>query len=147
MIKIAIAMNTDHSFYHNNPYTASKFAVYTIIKNQDKVKYSLSAIFENPWLSQMSKAFEYDEINCSCSHICKSSLEHTCSHYAMLDVIGGCNYFLADHYCDNTKKALQNAGVTIFKIPPIINKVDIAIKNFLLGAMYASTVQHIHNAS
>jgi len=146
-MKIAVAMDLDHTFYHKNPSTAPKFAIYTIKGEKSEVTYALSAIFENPWYSKKANIIQNEEINCECSIERQEDLDHACSHYAVLDVISGCSYLLADHYCNNTLKALKNGGVSIFKIPFMIRDIEIAIKNFLIGALYASTVQHIHHAS
>ncbi len=146
-MKIAIAMTSNHRVYHNNPCTAPKFAIYSIHKEKAEVSFSLNAIFDNPVSSRNAEAFRDEEINCDCSVERQKDFSHACEHYALLDVIGGSSYLLADKYCKNTLRSLNNGGVSIYKIPSIIHEVDIAIKNFLLGAYYASTVQHIHHAS
>ena len=146
-MKVAIAMTSNHNVYHNNPCTAPKFAVYTIEKEDKQIRYALSAVFDNPALAKNAHTFTDAEIYCRCNIDQQNDFSHACQHYALLDVIGGSNYLLADKYCQNTLRSLNNGGVAIYKIPSIINKVDIAIKNFLLGAHFASTVQHIHHAS
>lgn len=146
-MKIAIAMTSNNRVYHNNPCTAPKFAIYTIDKENMQVSFSLSAIFDNPVSTKNSQAFTDEEKNCDCSIERQKDFSHACEHYALLDVIGGSTYLLADKYCQNTLKSLNNGGVSIYKIPTIIHDVDIAIKNFLIGANYANTFQHIHHAS
>jgi predicted Fe-Mo cluster-binding NifX family protein len=146
-MKIAIAMTLNDRVYHNNPCTAPKFAVYSIDKKEDAVVYSLNAIFYNPASTKKVTAFTDDEINCSCSTERQEDFSHACEHYALLDVIGGSKYLLADQYCKNTLRSLKNGGVAVYKIPSIVHDVELAIKNFLLGVYYASTVQHIHHAS
>lgn len=146
-MKIAIAMTSNNRVYHQNPCTAPKFAVYSIDREKEEVMYSLSAVFDNPTSMKKEKEFTDEEVNCNCSVERQEEFSHACEHYALLDVIGGSNYLLADQYCKNTLRSLNNGGVSVYKIPSIIHDVEIAIKNFLVGAYYASTVQHIHHAS
>lgn len=146
-MKIAIAMTSDNRVYHNNPCTAPKFAIYTIDKENMQVRFSLSAIFDNPVFTNSSQTFTDEEKSCDCSIERQKDFSHACEHYALLDIIGGSTYLLADKYCQNTLKSLNNGGVSIYKIPTIIHDLDIAIKNFLIGAKYANTFQHIHHAS
>jgi len=146
-MKIAVAMDLDHSFYHKNPSTAPSFAIYTIEGTKEEVLYTLSATLKNPWSAQEGNFFKPEEIDSACSLERQANLDHSCSHYALLDILSGCSYLLADNYCTNTLKALNNGGVSVFKIPMIIHNIDTAIKNFLIGAQYANTIQHIHHAS
>lgn len=146
-MKIAIAITSDNHVYHNNPCTAPKFAIYTINKDNVQVSYSLTAVFDNPSFTQNAQAFSDEEKSGTCSIERQQDFSHACEHYAMLDVIGGSSYLLADKYCKNTLKSLNNGGASIYKIPTFIRDVHIAIKNFLIGANYANTFQHIHHAS
>ncbi len=146
-MKVAIAMTSNDRVYHQNPCTAPKFAVFAIDTEEDVVTFSLSAVFYNPAFEKKVKAFTHEEMSCNCSIERQEDFSHACEHYALLDVIGGSNYLLADHYCKNTLRSLNNGGVSVYKIPSIIQDVEMAIKNFLLGAYYASTIQHIHHAS
>lgn len=146
-MKVAIAMTSNNRVYHDNPCTAPKFAVYTIHKENLQVTFSLNAVLDNPVYTKNVKAFTDDAINCGCSIEQQQDFTHACEHYALLDIIGGSSYLLADKYCKNTLKSLNNGGVSIYKTPSIIHDVEIAIKNFLIGANYANTVQHIHHAS
>ena len=146
-MKVAIAMTLNDRVYHQNPCTAPKFAVYSINRDKDEVVYSLSAVFYNPVSEKKEQDFTHEEMNCSCSVTRQEDFSHACEHYALLDVIGGSTYLLADQYCKNTLRSLNNGGVSVYKIPSIIHDTEMAIKNFLLGAYYASTIQHIHHAS
>jgi len=146
-MKIAIAMTSDNHVYHSNPCTAPKFSVYTVKKENAQVSFSLSAIFDNPASVNDAQHFKDEEINCNCSIERQNDFTHACEHYALLNIIGGSSYLLADKYCKNTQLSLHNGGVAIYKIPPMIRDVNTAIKNFLLGANYARTVQHIYHAS
>lgn len=146
-MKIAVPVGKQQTFYHSNPYTAPRFAIYLIEGDRENVSFSLSAVLDNPWSEQKCDAFEEGETECSCSSELQKDMQHICGHYALLDVVGGCSYLLADRFCKNTSHALKNGGVTLFKIPGIIHDVEIAVQNFLIGASLASTIQHIHNAS
>jgi predicted Fe-Mo cluster-binding NifX family protein len=75
------------------------------------------------------------------------SIGHICEHYALLETISNCNYLLASNYCENTFNTLSKGGIIIFKIPRIIKNIDIAIKNFLIGASFANKLQNIHHIS
>ena len=146
-MKVAIAMTAKNRVYHHNPCTAPKFAIYSIIKEKEEISFCLSAVFDNPSLKRGTTSFSEDEKNGSCSLESQQDFSHACEHYALLDVIGGSDYLLADKYCKNTLKSINNGGVSIYKIPSFVHDVDIAIKNFLIGANYANTVQDINDAS
>ena len=146
-MKIAVPLNDTFTFYHRNPFTAPKFAIYSIEGDRSHLTFGLFAVVENPWSAINDGGFEESQIACDCDSKQCTNMHHVFEHYALLDAIGGCSYLLADHYCDNTSRALNNGGIKVFKIPPIINKIDSAIKNFLIGASLASTFKHIHHAS
>jgi predicted Fe-Mo cluster-binding NifX family protein len=57
---------------------------------------------------------------------------HKCEHYSLLETLHDCSYLLANRYCRNTQKSLKQAGIKIFKLPVIISRLDIAIKNFII---------------
>ena len=144
---IAIPLHKNTTLYHDNPCTAPKFGIYNIEGNRTNICFSLITVVDNPWCGVKCDQFGQDQIACSCDPERKKNMRHISEHYALLDAIGGCSYLLADHYCDNTSRALQKGGVKVFKIPPIIDKIDNAIKNFLIGASLASKVQHIHHGT
>ena len=146
-MKIAVAITSDNRVYHSNPCTAPKFSVYNIEKIDTQVTFSLSAVYDNPASGKHAQDFSEEEINCTCDMERQEDFSHACEHYALLEVIGGSSYLLADKYCRNTQRSLRNGGVAIYKVPPMIREVDTAIKNFLLGANYARSVQHIYHAS
>jgi predicted Fe-Mo cluster-binding NifX family protein len=146
-MKIAIPLNDQLSLYHSNPCTAPKFAIYAIEGDKTHLSFSLFSIVDNPW-SRLTCADNADKaIACDCDPDRRNSLRHISEHYVLLEAIGECSYLLADHYCDNTLRAMKNGGIRIFKIPSIIKQTDMAIKNFLIGAQLANTMQHIHHAS
>lgn len=145
-MKIAVPIGQELTIYHDNPFTAERFAIYSIEGHQTNVQFRLSTIVENPCIS-LNNNFEEPHVKCSCNDEDRKDLRHICEHYSLLEAINGCSYLLADHYCENTGRSLHNAGVKIFKIPAIVNNVENAIKNFLIGASLASTIKHIHHAS
>lgn len=147
VMTIAIPLNNMQMFYQFNPHTAPKFAIYFIDGDKTNITFSLRTIVDNPWSNLRLDSFEEEQIKCRCDIERRNSMRHKCDHYALLDLIGGCSYLLANQYCENTAKSMKNGGITIFKIPPIINKSEIAIKNFLIGESLANKVQYIHNAS
>lgn len=146
-MKIVIPLNSDLNFYHDNPITAPRFAIYIIDIKRSYVRSSLETIIDNPWNSTNNGKYQSSQIRCACDKDTCSDLGHISEHYFLLDSIGGCDYLLADHYCKNIHRALVNGGISIYKIPPFIHKSDYAIKNFLLGASLANTIQNIHHAS
>jgi predicted Fe-Mo cluster-binding NifX family protein len=146
-MKIAVPLNQQMTLYHDNPCTAPKFGIYTIEGDASDIRFSLSRVVENPWFEPKCNDFGEDQITCSCDAERRSNIRHICEHYALLDAVNGCSYLLADRYCENSFRALRNGGVKVFKIPPIIERIDSAIKNFLIATSLASKVQYIHNAS
>lgn len=146
-MKIAIPLHQQLTLYHDNPCTAPKFAIYLVEGDRSNISFKLSHIVDNPWSGLKCNTFEDEQVSCSCDIDRRKSMRHIAEHYALLDAIGGCSYLLADNYCDNIIRALENGGIQVFKIPPIVNKIDNAIKNFLIGASLASKLEHIHHAS
>lgn len=146
-MKIALPLNEKMSLYFDNPHTAPRFAIYNIEGTRDNIRFSLSSIVQNPWHSIKCNDFEEEQLKCNCSDERKNSIKHKCEHYSILESIKGCTYLLAYRYCLNTKQSLKNSGIKVLKVPPIINTIDMAIKNFLIGASLASTIKHIHHAS
>lgn len=146
-MNIAIPLNNNLSFYHSNPITAPKFAIYHIDSKKSRVRTSLDSIVDNPLNSTNQGNYTVSQIECACNVDKCSDITHISEHYVLLESIGDCEYLLADHYCDNINRALLNGGITIYKIPPFIHKPDNAIKNFLLGASLASTIKQIYHAS
>ena len=146
-MKIALPLNPELTFYHQNPFTAPKFAIYTIEGERMHMTFKLSEVVDNPCCDLNGGQFEENELGCSCDESQCTDMRHLFEHYALLDAIGGCSYLLVDRCCENTARALSNGGVQVFKIPPIIHRIDSAVKNFLIGASLASTFKHIHHAS
>ena len=146
-MKVAIPLDEKQTVYHNNPFTAPKFAIYNIDIDRFDVHFTLNNIVESPWGSSSYKKFKENIINCTCNKKTQDNIRHICEHYSLLEVIADCNYLLADHYCINTSRVLNKGGIKVFKIPSIINRTDLAIKNFLIGASFANRIQDIYNVS
>lgn len=146
-MKIALPVIDTSTIYKDNPYTAPQFAIYNINRDKDNISFGINTIIKNPWNTSAHKKFSEDQLKCKCSHGKKENIEHKCEHYVLLSLIYDCSYLLANKYCSNTEISMRNSGITIINIPPIINQIDSAIKNFLIGASIASTHKHIHHAS
>jgi predicted Fe-Mo cluster-binding NifX family protein len=146
-MKIAVPVNDLLNVYKHNPHTAPKFAIYELVKLNNEVHFSIGSVIDNTFSLHKNHLFCSDEIMGDCSKKDKEDITHKCQHYSVLEMIGGCSYLLANHYCDNIKKSMKQSGIEVFKIPSIINKTDIAIKNFIIGGLIASKIEHIHNVS
>ena len=147
-MEIAIPTDDQNVIYRDNAYTAPKFAIYSVVLEDKKnISFHLKSIVENPLKTLKCDGFEIEELSCKCESRSSNNIRHVYEHYALLDAIGGCSYLLANRYCKNVVRSMNNGGIIIYKIPPIIKKIDTAIKNFLIGASFASPAQHIHHAS
>lgn len=146
-MKIAIPVDKDLMLYSENPYTAEKFAIYSIKGDANNISFDMVKIVDNPRSNQVSDGLEEIQKKCACDKERQDDMQHICDHYSILETIKSCNYLLSAKYCKNTYKTLQNGGITVFKIPTIIKKTDSAIKNFLIGASIANRIQNIHHAS
>lgn len=146
-MKIALPVNDMLTLYKYNPHTAPKFAIYTIVTVGDELHFSLHCVLENKLSKHNNHLFNTEEMTCNCHLEEKNNLSHKCEHYSPLELIGDCSYLLASSYCENTKASMEQGGVILFKVPSIINKVEIAIKNFLIGGSIATQIKQIHNVS
>ena len=146
-MQIAIPTDYDDAIYQDNAYTAPKFAIYTVVPENEKVVFFLKNIVENPLRKMKSGSFDEAQLKCSCDTKYSSELTHIYEHYSLLDSISGCSYLLANCYCKNVARSMKSGGIIIYKIPSIIKQTDTAIKNFLIGASFANTSQQIHHAS
>jgi len=144
-MKVAIPVDNNGVLYTHNPYTAPQFAVYEILGDKDYLHYKLIETRQNPKHTLMKQCFDNSQIHCDCLEEDANCFLHICEHYSLLEIIVGCEYLLAVRYCQNTVYTLGNGGIKIFQIPTIIKQTEIALKNFLIGAEYASKVSNIHN--
>lgn len=146
-MKIALPMDENLSFYKDNPHTAPKFAIYDIETVQSSIHFSLNSIIDNQLSRVKNHEFDESEKKCDCDTQRQSNLRHKCDHYSLLEELSDCSYLLANKYCKNTQMAMSLGGIKIFKIPPIINEIDMAIKKFIIGDSLASQIKQIHNVS
>jgi len=146
-MKIALPIKDTLNIYKDNPHTAPKFAIYIIENINNTIHFSLHAIVDNPLSDLKCHQFTEEEKTCSCDAEEQKSLMHKCEHYSLLESIGDCTYLLANKYCINTRNSMKKAGIKIFQVPPIISKIDIVIKNFIIGASLANKIKNIHHAS
>lgn len=146
-MKIAVPFSQELELYRQNPSTAPKFGIYEIIQDKREVAISLLCIEKNPWCKGNCENFDSDSANCACDESRQKDIRHITEHYALVEILKGCSYLLADRFCENTKRALNNGGIRVFKYPSIIRTAENAIKNFIIGASLANTVEHVHYAS
>jgi predicted Fe-Mo cluster-binding NifX family protein len=147
-MKIAVPVNDTLTLYKDNPHTAPRFAIYDVVTTSGAdVYFSLHSVIENTLFKIKNAEFDTTEIKCDCDIDRQKNLRHKCDHYAILELIGECSYLLASKYCKNTKISMKQGGIEVFKIPSIINTVNIAIKNFIIGGSFANKIKHIHHAS
>jgi predicted Fe-Mo cluster-binding NifX family protein len=146
-MKIAVPFSQQLELYRDNPSTAPKFGIYEIVLDKRDISVSLQSVETNPWCGGTCDNFDKDAANCACDEMRQKDIRHITEHYALLEVLRGCSYVLADHFCENTKRALNNGGIRVFKYPSIIRTTENAIKNFIIGASLASTIEYVHYAS
>jgi len=146
-MKIAVPFSQQLELYRQNPSTAPRFGIYEIESGEDGISVRLQAIEENPWCDNACISFPDSDANCACDEDRQHDIRHITEHYALLEVLKGCSYVLADHFCKNTQKALDNGGIRVFKYPSIIRTAENAIKNFIIGASLANTVEHVYYVS
>jgi predicted Fe-Mo cluster-binding NifX family protein len=147
-MKFAVPLDSKNELYRYNPCSASKFAIYTIHGNSKELTYAFLNDIDNPWLQGEGDMMCDPKMRMGeCDDELKKNLQHITEHYALLEVINGCDYLLVQSYCENTRRAMKNAGVKLIQIPPFIRKTENAIKNFLVGAKIADSIKYIHYAS
>lgn len=139
-IKVVLPVDHHLAFYHNNPLTAPQFAIYYLATVNLKASFSLITTFHNPFLLESGNECSMALRECHCSQETVEIPEHKSVHYQLLSVMVGCQYLLADRYCENLKEALGNYGISVYKIPSIIQHTNHALKNFLVGASIADNV-------
>lgn len=146
-MKIAVPFGKQLELYRLNPSTAPKFGIYDIDCTSSEIQIRLLRVEMNPWCKNSCDVFDTKAEQCDCDEERQNDIRHITEHYALLEVLGGCRYVLVDAFCDNTKRALNNGGITVFKYPSVIRTAESAIKNFIIGASLANTVEHVHYAS
>lgn len=146
-MRIAIPFNQKMELYRRNPSTAPRFGIYDIEPGNGAIDVKLLGIEVNPWCENSCSGFPDTDAECNCDDDRQQDIRHITEHYALLEVLTGCTYVLADNFCSNTKRALENGGIRVFKYPSVIRTAENAIKNFIIGASLANTVEHVHYAS
>ncbi|MDA3947100.1 MAG: hypothetical protein PF439_10535 [Helicobacteraceae bacterium] len=142
---IAVPLDTDLNVYTLNPWTAPLFAIYLIEGNDDNVTYQCLEQKKNPWIEE-EESILCDPMMCEdgCSDIVKADLNHPADHYIILEVVNGCTYLIAKTCCRNVEKVLENGGIEIYLLPPIIKDPDLAIKRLLVNLKFTNSILNIH---
>lgn len=142
-MKVLIPVKNQTDVYHDNLFRAPLFAVYSVENKNSNFHCSLIDVIQNPYSSHFNYGTALYENNMICDTE-NCSLQHLQEHYNLSKEMDIYDYVLTDHCCETMTSALKEKGINIYKISPFLQKSDIAIKNFLLGASLASTIQHIH---
>jgi predicted Fe-Mo cluster-binding NifX family protein len=146
-MKIAVPLDNKKKVYHANPWTAPSFAIYTVTEEDENLIYDCIAEKENPWIEENASVI-CDTMTCAdgCSDVVKADLSHLSDHYIILEAVHGCTYLVAETYCSNVEKVLENSGINIYRLPPIVKEPDLAIKNLLVNLKYTNSVQKVKKA-
>jgi len=145
---LAIPMDAMMRVYHYNPCSAAMFALYDVCGERKDIRYRFVETRLNPWEKHKGAMVCDPKMKtCECESDLSQNPQHVSEHYALLEVIGKCNYLIVDSYCLNTLYAMKNVGIKIHKIPPFIKKADEAINHFIIGANLADHLRYIHPAS
>ena len=145
---VAIPLDAMKRVYHQNPCTATMFALYELTGDRKEVLYRLIDTKLNPWEKSKGEMVRDKKMKaCECPNDLTGNPHHISEHYMVLEAIGKTDYLLVDHYCLNTLYSMHNVGIKIYKIPPFVNDVETAINHFIIGVEIADNVQHIHPAS
>lgn len=142
-MKVAVSINAEGKIYKGNPWTAPKFVIYEVIKETKLVTYQSVAEIENPWLEE-DESVICDPMMCNdgCSDVVKADLNHLADHYIILEAIHGCNYLLANTFCSNVEKVLENGGIEIHQFPIFMKLPEQALKNFI-NTIFSQNNNHI----
>lgn len=145
---VAIPMDAMMRVYHHNPCSAPLFALYEITGERKDIRYRYVETRLNPWEKHEGDMVR-DQVmkTCSCDYEKSKDPHHISEHYALLEVLGKCDYVLVDQYCLNTLYAMKNVGIKIHKIPPFLKTAEEAIHHFLIGAEIAEHLRYIHPVS
>lgn len=52
-VKIAVPLGAENKVFHDDPWSAPLFAIYSVTENDDKLIYNCIAQKENPWVLRM----------------------------------------------------------------------------------------------
>lgn len=145
---VAIPMDAANKVYHDNPITAIQFALYEIDGERHDIRYRSIGHKLNPWETwKESKCSDPKMKKCCCDQKNQTNPHHISEHYALLQVVGKCDFLIVNRYCLNTLNAFKNVGIKIYKVPPFVKTVVDALDHFIIGANLADNLQNIHPAS
>ncbi len=145
---VAIPLDAMKRVYHQNPCTATMFALYELTGDRKEIRYRLMDTKLNPWEKSKGKMVLDNKMKaCGCESDFTGDPHHISEHYMVLEAIGKSDFLLVDQYCLNTLYAMRNVGIKIHKIPPFIKDVETAINHFIIGVEIADNLQHIHPAT
>jgi predicted Fe-Mo cluster-binding NifX family protein len=145
-MKIAVPVDANNKMYHSNPWTAPAFAIYLITEDDGMIVFACIEHKKNPWLEVDEKVVCDPAMRTDgCSDAVKADLTHIAEHSIILEALNDCSYLIVEAYCSNVKKVLENGGIEIFRLPPIVKEPDLAIKNLLVNLDFAA-LQNIRKA-
>jgi predicted Fe-Mo cluster-binding NifX family protein len=144
---VAIPMDAMMRVYHYNPCSATMFALYEVSGNRKDIRYRYIDTRLNPWEKHEGDMVRDPKMKaCSCEGDMAQDPHHISEHYALLEVLGKCDYLLVDQYCLNTLYTMRNVGIKIHKVPPFVKTSEEAINHFLIGTEIAEHLRYIHPA-
>ena len=146
-MKFAVPFTECLDLYRDNALTAPKFGIYSLRGNGGKITILMTEVVPNPLAVSDTCTFDTAMVHCSCAPRRREAFSHRLLHYGLLEILDGCDYLLANYGCDNLRRALAKGGIKVFHYASFIRQTDHAIKNFIIGASLADTVQHINHAS
>jgi len=140
-MKIAVPLDREKKVYHDTPWTAPSFAIYTVTEEDEELIYNCVAEKENPRIG-------YDPMTSAddCSDDVETDLGHISDHHAILEAVHGCRYLVAETYCSNVEKVLGDSGIELYRLPPIVKNPDLAVKNLLVNLKFTDNVQKVIKA-
>lgn len=142
---VAIPMDAMKRVYHQNPCSATMFAIYEVLGERKDIRYRHHETRLNPWEKHEGNMVRDPKMKaCECDCEIAQDPHHISEHYALLEVIGKCDYLLVDQYCLNTLFAMKNVGIKIHKFPPFVKTAEEAINHFLIGTEITNSLQYIH---
>ncbi|MDD5053041.1 MAG: hypothetical protein PHO27_09960 [Sulfuricurvum sp.] len=142
---VAIPMDAMMRVYHNNPCSATMFAIYEVVGERRDIRYRYVDTRLNPWEKHEGEMVRDPRMKaCECELDLSKDPHHISEHYALLEVIGKCDYIIVDLYCLNTLYAMRNVGIKIHKIPPFLKTAEEVINHFVIGTEIAEHLQYVH---
>jgi len=144
---VAIPMDAMKRVYHYNPCSATMFALYEVKGTRKDIRYRYLETKLNPWEKSEGDMVRDPKMKaCECESNLAQDPHHVSEHYALLEVIGKCDYLIVDQYCLNTLYAMRNVGIKIHKVPPFVKTAEEAINHFAIGTEIAEHLRYVHPA-